>query len=174
VHLARRYLAAFGPAGIDDLVAYVGRGRGGVGAWRDAIAALGDEILTFRDEAGRALFDLEGAPRPGAETQAPPRLLARWDSVLLSHAPKARGRIIADEHRAAVFSKNADVLPSILLDGMVAGTWDLRRANGSATIELRPFGRLVGADRIALESEAYRLLELLDPGSTTRRVAFAT
>ncbi len=39
VHLARRYLAAFGPASVEDLVAYVGRGKGGIGIWRDAVAA---------------------------------------------------------------------------------------------------------------------------------------
>ena len=43
IHLARRYLAAFGPASVEDLVAYVGRGKGGIGVWRDAVAALGDE-----------------------------------------------------------------------------------------------------------------------------------
>ena len=163
VHVARRYLAAFGPATIDDLVAYVGRGRGGIGVWRDAIAALGDEVIQLRDEAGRILLDLESAPRPGAEVEAPPRLLARWDSVLLSHAPKARGRVIAARDRAAVFSKNADVLPTLLIDGTVAGTWDLVRSDAATRIELRPFGRLGLADRLALESEAERMLAIVSP-----------
>ena len=162
-HVARRYLAAFGPATIDDLVAYVGRGRGGIGAWRDAVAALGDEVVEIRDESGRTLLDLESAPRPGADVDAPPRLLARWDSLLLSHAPKARGRIIADDHRAAVFSKNADVLPTMLIDGTVAGTWELARTDGGTRIEVRPFGRLARADRRALEAEAERMLTIASP-----------
>lgn len=164
-HVVRRYLAAFGPATIDDLVAYVGRGRGGIGAWRDAIAALGDEVIQFRDEGGRTLLDLESAPRPGVDAEAPPRLLARWDSLLLSHAPKARDRVIADRHRAAVFSKNADVLPTLLIDGMVAGTWELARTDGATRIELRPFGRLAGADRRALEGEADRMLAIVSPSA---------
>lgn len=162
-HVARRYLAAFGPATIDDLVAYVGRGPGGIGVWRNAVAALGDEVIELRDEGGRRLLDLESAPRPGADVEAPPRLLARWDSLLLSHAPKARGRIIADDHRAAVFSKNADVLPTMLIDGMVAGTWELVRAAGTTRIELRPFGRVAHADRQALEAEAERILSIASP-----------
>jgi hypothetical protein len=164
-HLARRYLAAFGPATIDDLVAYVGRGRGGIGVWRDAIAALGDEVIQLRDEGGRTLLDLESAPRPGADVGAPPRLLARWDSLLLSHATKARDRVIDDRHRAAVFSKNADVLPTLLVDGMVAGTWEVSRTNGVPRIELRPFGRLGRADRLALEEEAKRVLAIVSPSA---------
>jgi hypothetical protein len=172
--VARRYLAAFGPASMDDLAAYVGRGRGGIGAWRDAIAALGDEVIQLEDESGRTLVDLEAAPRPGADAEAPPRLLARWDSLLLSHEPKHRGRVIADEHRPSVFSKNADVLPTILVDGVVAGTWELTRRDARAEIILRPFSRLSGAPRTALEAEAHRLLELIEPDPVTRSVGFAT
>ena len=163
VHLARRYLAAFGPASVDDLAAYVGRGKGGIGVWRDAVAALSDQIVSLHGDDGRALVDLVDAPRPDPDTPAPPRVLARWDSLLLSHAAKHRQRVIADEHRTAVFSKNADVLPTFLLDGVVAGTWDLSRSEGRAAISLRPFGRVARADAEPLVAEAERVLGLLAP-----------
>jgi len=169
-HVARRYLAAFGPASIDDLVAYVGRGRGGLGAWRAALVQLGDEVVELRGDDGRALFDLADAPRPAADVSAPPRLLARWDSLLLSHAPRHRGRMIAPEHRDRVFSKNADVLPTLLVGGMVAGTWELERGRGAASIRLRPFADLAAADREALLAEAERVLALVAPDAATRRV----
>jgi hypothetical protein len=162
-HVARRYLAAFGPATIDDLVAYVGRGKGGIGPWRDAIDALGDEMLTLAADDGRRLIDLADAPRPPADTPAPPRLLARWDSLLLSHATKARARVIADADRPAVFTKNADVLPTFLVDGFVAGTWELERSESTATIRLRPFRRLDRGMRDALATEAERLLGFVAP-----------
>lgn len=171
--VARRYLASFGPASADDLAAYVGRGKGGVGPWRRAIASLADELVELRDEAGRALYDLEMAPRPAADTPVSPRLLARWDSLLLSHAPRHRDRVIAEVHRPAVFSKNADVLPTVLIDGMVAGTWDLTRAGGAARVTLRPFSRLTQADRDALEAEAARLLAIIEPRAATREVVMA-
>jgi hypothetical protein len=174
VHLARRYLSAFGPASVEDLVAYVGRGKGGIGIWRDAVAAIGEDLLTMTDERGRFLHDLYDSPRPPADTPAPPRLLARWDSLLLSHAAKERDRVIADDARPAVFSKNADVLPTLLVDGVVAGTWELSRADGSPAIALRPFGRLAKSVRAALELEAERLLGLLAPAAATRRVTFAS
>ena len=167
-HVARRYLAAFGPATVDDLAAYVGRGKGGIGPWRAAIEAIGDEVVTLKDEAGRTLHDLDAAPRPPGDAPAPPRLLARWDSVLLSHAPKARDRVIADAHRPAVFSKNADVLPTLLVDGVVAGTWDVMRADGTTSMVLRPFVRLARAQREALVAEGERVLALVEPAARRR------
>jgi len=170
VHVARRYFAAFGPASVEDLVAYVGRGKGGIGIWREAVAALGNEIVELRGDDGRALVDLADAPRPAAGTDAPPRLLARWDSLLLSHAPKHRQRVIADEHRSAVFSKNADVLPTFLIDGFVAGTWDLVRSPERVTVRLHSFGRLPRGSREPLVEEAERLLGLLAPDGARRSV----
>jgi len=173
VHLARRYLAAFGPASVDDLAAYAGRGKGGIGIWREAAAALGDEVIHFVDDAGRAVLDLESAPRPAEDVPAPPRLLARWDSILLSHGTKHRGRIISDEHRAAVFTKNADILPTFLIDGMVSGTWELTRTDGRARIDLRPFGSLPRGARGPLESEATRVLERIAPDAGDIQVALS-
>ena len=164
IHVARRYFEAFGPASVEDLVAYVGRGKGGIGVWRDAVAAMGDELVQLRGDDERTLYDIAEGPRPGGDATAEPRLLAHWDSLLLSHATKTRQRIIADEHRAAVFTKNADVLPTFLLDGFVAGTWELSRGDGRAAIALRPFTRLHRPDRSGLEDEAARLLGLIAPG----------
>ena len=164
-HVARRYLAAFGPASVDDLAAYVGRGKGGIGVWKDAVASLADETVELADDTGRAIFDLAAAPRPEEDVAAPPRLLARWDSLLLSHGSKHRDRVIAAADRPAVFSKNADVLPTFLLDGFVAGTWDLARSNGVASITLRPLSKLRPADRAALEAEADRVLALVAPAA---------
>jgi hypothetical protein len=170
VHLARRYLSAFGPASVEDLVAYVGRGKGGIGVWRDAAKAMHDELVELVADDGRTLYDMADAPRPGADDPAPPRLLARWDSLLLSHATKQRQRVIADEHRSAVFTRNADVLPTFLIDGFVAGTWDLARAAGQATITLKPFSRLSRANASALEAEADRVLSLVTPKTADRSV----
>lgn len=160
-HLTRRYLGAFGPASLEDLVAYVGRGRGGIGPWKGALADLHDEVVELRDGDGRTLYDLRAAPRPDEDVEAPPRLLARWDSLLLSHATKQRARVIADRHRPRTFTKNADVLPTFLVDGFVAGTWELSRSDGDKAVVLRPFGRLGRRDRDALEQEATRVLRLV-------------
>ena len=168
--VTERYLAAFGPASVDDLVAYVGRGKGGVGVWREAIAALGDAVVELRDEGRRTLYDLESSPRPDPDTPAPPRLLARWDSLLLSHATRHRDRVIAEADRPAVFTKNADVRPTFLLDGFVAGTWELTRRGGAADVRLKPLRPLKRADRDGLQEEAERVLGLIAPKAEQRTV----
>ncbi|HET6745705.1 MAG TPA: winged helix DNA-binding domain-containing protein [Candidatus Limnocylindria bacterium] len=167
-HLAERYLAAFGPATADDLAAYVGRGKS-VKPYRAAVEELGGRLVTFVDDDGRQLVDLASAPRPDDDTSAPPRLLARWDSLLLAYGTKDRARVLPPKHQAKVITRNADVLPSFLVDGFVAGTWLPRRnRDGSPDIELRPFGRLRAADRAALEAEAHRLLPVLRDGAFSR------
>ena len=93
-------------------------------------------------------------------------MLARWDSLLLSHLPARRERVIADGDRERVYTKNADVLPTLLVDGMVAGTWD--RAGG--TVTLRPFRRLDRETRAAFEEQAARLAALLAPEDEARVV----
>ena len=163
--VTERYLAAFGPASIDDLMSYVGR-RGSPARWRAAIEALGDRLLSLTAEDGRLLHDLVDAPRPGEDVDPPPRLLARWDSLLLSHATKGRERIIHDADRTRVYTKNADVLPTLLVGGMVAGTWD--RVGG--TVTLRPFRRLERATLADLEEQASRLASLLAPHEEARVV----
>jgi DNA glycosylase AlkZ-like len=167
-HLAERYLAAFGPASAEDLAAYVGRGRN-LPALRAGMEAIGDRLVRLVDEAGRTLFDLEDAPRPPGDTRVPPRLLARWDSLLLAYGTRDRTRVLAETHRSTVITANADVLPTFLVDGMVAGTWLPRRdGDGRPVADLRPFGRLAAGDRRALEREATRMLAGLAPGAFAR------
>lgn len=166
--VAERYLAAFGPASVEDFAAFVGRGKG-LGRLRAAVERLGDRLVQFEDEAGRTLLDLADAPRPPQEVPAPPRLLARWDSVLLAYAPAHRTRVLPEERRASVITRNGDVLPTFLVDGRVAGTWLPRRAeDGRAWVELRPFDRLAAATRRALEAEAERLLPAMRGGVFSR------
>jgi hypothetical protein len=167
--LVRRHLAAFGPASLGDTISWVGR-RGGIGAWRAAIDGMRDDLVELRSDDGRTLWDLAAAPRPDADTPAAPRFLARWDSLLLAHEPKRRTRILPAHHQARVFTKNADVLPTFLVDGMVAGTWSMTTAGAEARLVARPFEAIASAARAGLEAEAGRLARFMAPQAARHEV----
>ncbi|MFI8502938.1 winged helix DNA-binding domain-containing protein [Streptomyces sp. NPDC085524] len=116
--LVLRYLAGFGPASVADVAQFAMVQRAPV---RAALRALDGAVEELRGPDGGTLYDLPGAPRPAAETPAPPRLMAMWDSILLAYAD--RGRVIPPEYRPLVIRRNGDVLPTLLVDGHVAGVW---------------------------------------------------
>jgi DNA glycosylase AlkZ-like len=150
--VVRRYLAAFGPASIQDVAqfAMVYRTRA-----RAAVEAIRGDLVTHTSPAGTELFDVPGAALPPGDSPAPPRLLPMWDSVLLAHADRAR--IISETDRPLLTRRNGDVLPSLLIDGVVAGIW---RPQGDR-IEVRAFRPLSAQDWDGVHEEAGSLVELL-------------
>jgi hypothetical protein len=107
-----------------------------------------DGLRVFRDEAGRELLDLPRAPLPAADTPAPVRFLPKFDNVLLD-----RRRVLPEEYRKVVVRKNADVQPTFIVDGLVAGIWSFKA--GRLTTET--FAPLPRAARRELEDESGRL-----------------
>lgn len=150
--LVRRYLVAFGPASVADVAQYalVPRTRA-----RAAIAALGDELVHLHGPDGLALVDVPDAPLPDEDTPAPPRLLAMWDSTLLAYAD--RSRVVPDRFRALAIRRNGDVLPTVLVDGHVAGVWRTVEEG----IEVSAFEPLPAEAWDGLADEARSLVALL-------------
>lgn len=152
-HLVRSYLASFGPASQQDLLRFAGVRVGDLRAGIDAL-----ELRRFRDERGRELLDLPRAPLPDTDLPAPVRFLPKWDSALLAYAPPERARILADEHRSTVIRNNGDVLPTVLVDGFVAATWNIDRKRG---LELEPLRRLTKAEHAEVAEEGERLADFV-------------
>ncbi len=149
--MVRRYLAAFGPATVTDAQAW-----SGIPKLAPVFEAMRDELITFRDDRKRELFDLPDAPRPDADTAAPIRFLPEFDTAILGHHD--RTRIISDEHRRRVSTKNLQVLATILVDGEVAGIWSIDRKKRRAVLTVEPFAPLPARVRKALMQEGEALL----------------
>jgi hypothetical protein len=154
--LVLRYLAAFGPAAAADVQAW-----SGLTGVREVLDYLRPKLRTFRDDRGREIFDLPEAPRPPEDTLAPARFLPGFDNVILSHVD--RTRIIADEHRPRVTTRNLQVLPTFLVDGFVAGTWKCSRAKSAATLAVSPFTPLAVAAKEQLAREGEMLARFIEP-----------
>ena len=153
--LALRYLAAFGPATAADAQTW-----SGLRGMRAVLEDLRPRLRVFRDERGRALFDLPEAPRPAEDVPAPPRFLPEFDNLVLSHAD--RTRVLADEHRAAVVTRNLRVRATFLSEGRVGGTWDVERTGTRATLHVRPFAALPGSAARALAAEGEALVRFVE------------
>jgi hypothetical protein len=147
-----RYLAAFGPACAADVQTWSGLTR-----LSEVLERLSPRLATFKSERGQALYDLPDAPRPDPDTPAPVRLVAPFDNILLSHGE--RTRIIGDEHRKRLFSGKNGVFPgTVLVDGFVAGTWELLGKGESTSLRVQPYVRLRGKTLNEIKAEGRRLL----------------
>jgi hypothetical protein len=124
------------------------------------------------EEVGSGLYDLPDAPRPGAGEDAPVRFLPAFDNLLLAH--KDRTRIIADEHRPKIVTKNLRVHPTFLVDGFAAGMWSIKATKKKATLTLEPFEKLTTKAQKELAAEGEALLRFAEPGVEARDVRFAT
>ncbi|MFE3492615.1 winged helix DNA-binding domain-containing protein [Streptomyces sp. NPDC059169] len=158
-----RYLAAFGPASVKDMQTWSGLTR-----LRPAFDRLRPELLTFQDEKGVDLFDLPDAPRPDPDTPAPPRFLPEFDNVLLSHAD--RSRIVPGDAKGRTWKGNQPYRV-FLVDGFLAGIWQLDETADAAVLTVQSFGTLTRAERAALAEEGERLLTRMAP-ATNRQVRF--
>ncbi len=153
--LVLRYLAAFGPASVADFAQFTMLRRPVALRALRALRAPGERVVELDGPDGATLFDISGASIPTADTEAPPRLLPMWDSTLLAYAD--RSRVIPAEYRPLVIRRNGDVLPTLLVDGHVAGVW--RPVEGG--IEATAFQPLDQPTWQGLAEEAGALVALL-------------
>ena len=145
--LVRRYLGGFGPAPLADIGNWAGLPATML---RPAVERL--DLRRFRDERGRELLDVPGAPLPDAETPAAVRFLPTWDPTLLVHARRAG--IVPEDRRLLIFNpKTPHSVPTILVDGAVAGTWRYE----AGRVAVSPFEPLSAAVAREVDIEAQRL-----------------
>ncbi|MEX2551694.1 MAG: winged helix DNA-binding domain-containing protein [Actinomycetota bacterium] len=159
-----RYLAAFGPASATDFQTWSGL------RLRERIDEFRPQLVVYRDEARRELFDLPEAIIPPDDTAAPVRLLPEYDNLLLAH--RKRTRVIADEHRSRVYLPGLRVRSTFLVDGFVAGAWKLESSKTSADLVIEPFQPLSAAEAKELSQEAERLVQFLSPEARSHAVRF--
>ena len=167
--VSRSYLAAYGPASVADIARWAGQRK--LGPLRAVIAGWADEVRVVEGPDGRRLIDLVDLPLASGDEAAPPRFLARWDSVILGY--ERRERILPDALAPSVVRKShGDILPTFTVDGWIAGTWSTVAERSGATIELRAMRSLDAADRRAVADEAERLIRFVEPTAAEHRVAW--
>ena len=150
----RRYLAAFGPAQKRDVAAWAGVAQTDI-AW-DRV-----ETVSYRDEQGRVLIDLPES------TPLPPRLLSHWDQPLLAY--KDRERVIPPDVLPLQLTLSGS--PTVLVDGRVAASWDLRREGDGVRVAIEPHVDIPRSAHGAIREEALRTARVCEPAATRVEVA---
>jgi hypothetical protein len=149
--LARRWLAAFGPAPLADLQWWTGWPKSEV---RKAAADLGVREVELDGPPGVVLPGDEGpSPAPGP-----------WAALLPALDPTVMGWLdrgwFLGDHEKALFDRTGNVGPTVWLDGRVVGGWAQRR-DGEIAVRLLEDA---GGDADALvQAEAARLHGWLGP-----------
>jgi hypothetical protein len=164
--LVFRYLAAFGPATVQDVQTWSGFPK-----LKEAIGEFKAALVLYRDERGRELLDLPHMPLPDTDTPAPVRFLPEYDNLLLSH--QNRTRVIPEKYHAHVFLAGLRVRATILVDGFVAGAWKIEKTKDTATLVIEPFELLGKQDRDTLVEEAERLVRFVERNAKAFEVRFA-
>ena len=134
--LARRYFAAYGPAGEADFAAWSGLRRSVI---RTAIGAIGTELVEFPGSI-RGLWTL--GPAPNADVARPTvRLLGHFDTFLLGYRVREH---LGDAAAEAWIHDGGGgwIRPVICVDGWIAGGWRMDQARGETEIKVMPFDRI--------------------------------
>ena len=149
--LARRYLAAYGPATSADFAAW--SGLPAVPA-REAWASTADERtdVEIPDGTASALTGLVDHVAAAAGRPVPLRLTGGFDTLWLGYAD--RGLLVHAAHAARVNPGGGMVKPLVVSDGQVVGTWSYRRGRRPRALEVDAFRPLTRPETAALEAEA--------------------
>lgn len=154
-----RYLAAFGPATVADMRIW---------SWltglREVVDRLRPRLRTYRDEAGRELFDVEDGLFVDPDVPAPVRFLPQYDNIFLSHDD--RSRILIERMTVPGLIWRGGVM----VDGFISGAWRIRREKRVATMTIELVTKVTPAQRLEIEEEATRLFAFLHADAETRDI----
>jgi hypothetical protein len=157
-----RYLRAFGPATVADVRAW---------SWlsdvRSVVELLRPRLRSYRDGAGRELFDVEDGVFAAPDEPAPVRFTGEYDNVFLAHAD--RSRVTGDLAWGEAYLRKG----AFFVDGFLAGSWVMTVSKGHAVVTLEPRRLLDRRERDAAATEAEALVEFLAPDAPRRRLAWA-
>jgi hypothetical protein len=158
--LVKRYLAAFGPATIQDMQTW-----SYLPNLQPVFETLKPDLVCYRDKRGRVLFDLPELPLEAEDVPAPVRFLPEFDNLVLAH--QDRSRFVPTAYRSKVYLPGLRVAATILIDGFVAGTWTTERVKQTSTVVVTPFEVVSKPVRAALNEEAEHLARFVEPDAQT-------
>jgi hypothetical protein len=153
--LVRLYLRGFGPASINGIQTW-----SGITGLRPIIEAMEAdwELAKLQGPDGEELFDIEGLAPADEGVDAPARLVAPFDNIVLAQGADRR-RVIDDEVFKKTTTPNGRSPGFVLVDGRVAGIWNPRKDGKKITVEVEYLLKVSVADRREVDRERDQLIE---------------
>ena len=143
--VARRYLAAYGPATPEDFARWWGLQPGDA---KRLFRTVGDDLEAVEVDGWQALALVSSLPQiQQTEPRPVVNLLPAFDPYTIAHL--RHPAILPETHKARVSRPQGWISPVALVSGRMAGVWEYERQR-VATLGLpKPAGRLFRGDRSA-------------------------
>ncbi len=157
--LARRYLAAYGPAGPGDLAVWSGLG---IGQARQAWELIAGQLVQVEVGEGAAWILKTHADRlQELPVQLPiVRLLPKFDTYLLGYS--SRDLIVGPQHAKRIHPGGGLLYPALLVNGRAGGVWSTKRRGKRLEVVVEPFANFTAEIRHGLETEVADLSHFLE------------
>jgi len=123
--LFRRFLAAYGPATLADAAWFFGLGRGR----KEELSALDLDGYPRFEHNKSVYYCVDGSADMGDIPEL--TLLSGFDPLIVSYMD--RSAVLPPEYKSAVVMKSGICLPTIAVDGKVAGLWNIKK--GEPTVD---------------------------------------
>lgn len=158
--LIMRYLAAFGPAGPEDMAAWSGLK---ISLVRAAWERIAPNLVEVHSPSGR----LWALPEQIAGLDALPaqtcvRLLPRWDNCLLAY--RSRDRFVDPAFASRITPGGGMFEPTLQVDGRIQGVWKPTAKRGGLEITVDPFEPLDSAIWDGINAEIQDIRRFLGMG----------
>jgi hypothetical protein len=139
LEVARRFLAAYGPATHHDLARWWG--GSGVAAIRQWIAALGDQLSPV-EVAGERSWMLAAHAREARELPSGRSvcLLPAFDHYVVAASRHAE-RLLPGDLRSRIYRSQGWISPVLLVNGFMQGVWRHEVKGGRVEVIISPFVR---------------------------------
>jgi hypothetical protein len=153
--IVERYLAAYGPATLKEILRWWGAAQ--VVVMKPVIARLGAAVTEIQVDGTRAYVRTEDldAIRASRATKSAVHLIGGFDPLIVGAG--LRDQLLPPAHLKRVSRTAGWISPVVLIDGRAAGVWDSRRAGGRLQITVELFGARDGALSRSIEAAAERV-----------------
>lgn len=121
--LLRRFFAVYGPATLADAAWFFGLWKD----WKKRLSSLDLEPFERLEYGGEVYYSVKSPADMGDIPEL--TLLSGFDPLIVSYVE--RGAVLLPEYKSAVILKSGICLPTIAVNGQIAGLWNIKKGEPS-------------------------------------------